>query len=98
MLLWIRSRILAQNEPYKLELLDAIPKGEPISVYHIGDEWWDLCRGPHVETTRKINAKALSLDSVAGAYWRGDEKNPMLQVQFVVALQQFRNSLTQAVF
>lgn len=69
-----------QNEPYKLELLDSIPPGEPISIYHIGDEWWDLCRGPHVDTTRAINANALSLDSVAGAYWRGDEKNPMLQV------------------
>lgn len=45
----------------------------------IGDEWWDLCAGPHVETTGKINKKAIELESVAGAYWRGDVKKPMLQ-------------------
>ena len=44
-----------------------------------GDEWWDLCAGPHVESTGKINQKAVDLESVAGAYWRGDEKNKMLQ-------------------
>lgn len=45
----------------------------------VGDEWWDLCAGPHVETTGKINKKAIELESVAGAYWRGDVKKPMLQ-------------------
>ena len=44
-----------------------------------GDECWDLCAGPHVESTGKINQKAVDLESVAGAYWRGDEKNKMLQ-------------------
>lgn len=44
-----------------------------------GDEWWDLCAGPHVESTGNINRKAVELESVAGAYWRGDEKKPMLQ-------------------
>ncbi|KAL8136609.1 hypothetical protein V2J09_002610 [Rumex salicifolius] len=72
------KRIQALNEPYKLEILDSI-KEEPITIYHIGDKWWDLCAGPHVDTTGKINAKAVELESVAGAYWRGDEKRPMLQ-------------------
>ena len=73
-----RTRIEALNEPYKLEILDAI-KTEPITIYHIGDEWLDLCAGPHVESTKKIHPKAIDLESVAGAYWRGDEKRPMLQ-------------------
>ena len=68
----------ALNEPYKLELLDAI-KSEPITIYHVGDEWWDLCAGPHVASTGALNADALELESVAGAYWRGDEKRAMLQ-------------------
>jgi threonyl-tRNA synthetase len=46
---------------------------------HAGEEWWDLCAGPHVETTGKIQRKAVELESVAGAYWKGDEKNQMLQ-------------------
>ena len=71
-------RIREINEPYKLEILDAI-KTEPITIYHIGDEWWDLCVGPHVESTGKLDQKAFDLESVAGAYWRGDETKPMLQ-------------------
>lgn len=73
-----RLRILKQNEPYKLEILDSI-KSDIISIYHIGDEWWDLCAGPHVESTGKLDKNAIELQSVAGAYWRGDEKNAMLQ-------------------
>ncbi|CAN7012122.1 unnamed protein product [Brassica rapa subsp. trilocularis] len=73
-----QKRIMAINEPYKMEILESI-KEEPITVYHIGNEWWDLCAGPHVETTGKINKKAVELESVAGAYWRGDEKRQMLQ-------------------
>ena len=71
-------RIREINEPYKLEILDAI-KTEPITIYHIGDEWWDLCASPHVESTGKLDQKAFDLESVAGAYWRGDETKPMLQ-------------------
>ena len=71
-------RIREMNEPYKLEILEAI-KTEPITIYHIGDEWWDLCAGPHVESTGKLDQKAFALESVAGAYWRGDETKPMLQ-------------------
>ncbi|MCD7472626.1 hypothetical protein HAX54_013907 [Datura stramonium] len=73
-----QRRILSINEPYKIEILESIQE-EPITIYHIGDEWWDLCAGPHVETTGKINKKAIELESVAGAYWRGDVKKPMLQ-------------------
>ena len=71
-------RIKEINEPYKLEILESI-KTEPITIYHIGDEWWDLCAGPHVESTKQIHPKAIDLESVAGAYWRGDETRPMLQ-------------------
>ncbi|TXG55484.1 hypothetical protein EZV62_020740 [Acer yangbiense] len=71
-------RITTIKEPYKMEILESI-KEDPITIYHIGDEWWDLCAGPHVETTGNINKKAVELESVAGAYWRGDEKRPMLQ-------------------
>ncbi|KAG4928393.1 hypothetical protein JHK85_054879 [Glycine max] len=71
-------RISALNEPYKLEILESI-KDDPITIYHIGDEWWDLCAGPHVDSTGHINKKAVELESIAGAYWRGDERKPMLQ-------------------
>lgn len=71
-------RIKEINEPYKLEILESI-NTEPITIYHIGDDWWDLCAGPHVELTGKLNKKAIELEWVAGAYWRGDEKNKMLQ-------------------
>jgi len=63
------------NETYKLEILKEIPE-EKVSIYKNGD-FIDLCRGPHIESTGKI--KTFKLLSVAGAYWRGDERNPMLQ-------------------
>lgn len=65
------------GEKYKLEILSGIQ--EPITIYHIGDRWWDLCAGPHVEHTGMLDGKSIALESVAGAYWRGDEKNAMLQ-------------------
>lgn len=65
-----------RNEPYKLEILEEIPDGEPISIYRQG-EFVDLCSGPHVPSTGYV--KAMKLLNVAGAYWRGNEKNPMLQ-------------------
>jgi len=71
------SKIRAQNEPYKLEILDGIH--EPITLYTLGEEWWDLCAGPHVANTSELNAKAFELESVAGAYWRGDETKAQLQ-------------------
>jgi threonyl-tRNA synthetase len=64
------------GEKYKVEILDAIPAGEVVSTFKSG-EFVDLCRGPHVPSTGAV--KAFKLLSVAGAYWRGDERNPMLQ-------------------
>jgi threonyl-tRNA synthetase len=72
-----RQRIEALGEPYKLEILDSI--NEPITIYHLGEQWWDLCAGPHVENTADINPQAIALESVAGAYWRGDETKAQLQ-------------------
>jgi threonyl-tRNA synthetase len=79
-----KRRITELGEPFKLEILDSI-KTEPITIYHIGDEWWDLCAGPHVESTGKLVKKAIQLQSVAGAYWRGDEKREMLQRIYATA-------------
>jgi threonyl-tRNA synthetase len=64
------------GEQYKVEIIKAIPGDEPLSVYHQGP-WFDLCRGPHVPSTGRLGA--FKLTSVAGAYWRGDERNAMLQ-------------------
>ena len=71
------KRIKAQNEPYKLEILERLQ--EPITLYTLGDQWWDLCAGPHVENTKDLHPKAFELESVAGAYWRGDETKAQLQ-------------------
>jgi len=64
------------GEKYKVEIIKGIPGDEPLTVYHQGD-WFDLCRGPHVPSTGRLGA--FKLTSVAGAYWRGDEHNAMLQ-------------------
>ena len=79
-----QSRIEAIKEPYKLEILGDI-KEEPITIYHLGDLWWDLCAGPHLENTSEINPKAIELESVAGAYWRGNENNAQLQRIYATA-------------
>ena len=83
------ARQVFKDQPYKLELIDGLEKGEldehgnpldskpEISLYQ-SDTFTDLCRGPHVETTRQINPSAFKLMSIAGAYWRGDEHNKML--------------------
>jgi len=84
------ARLIFKDQVYKLELINNLEKGEfdemgepitvkpEISIYQ-HDTFTDLCRGPHVAATREINPSAIKLMSVAGAYWRGDEKNPMLQ-------------------
>jgi len=71
------------DEEFKTELINELPEGEDISVYENRDadgktQWSDLCRGPHVGNTREINSAAFKLQNIAGAYWRGDEKRPML--------------------
>jgi threonyl-tRNA synthetase len=72
-----KARIEALHESYKLEILEGLH--DPISIYHVADQWWDLCAGPHLERTGQIHPKAFELESVAGAYWRGDEKRAQLQ-------------------
>ncbi len=71
------QRIKEINEPYKLEILEGLE--EPITIYHLGDQWWDLCAGPHLQNTSDLNPKAIELESVAGAYWRGDATKAQLQ-------------------
>ena len=71
------AKKLFADQPMKLELIDELPEGEIISVYEQG-AFRDLCRGPHVATTKELNAQAFKLVKIAGAYWRGDEKRPML--------------------
>jgi threonyl-tRNA synthetase len=92
------ARQLFVDQPYKLELIDGLEQGEvdemgepideppEISIYQ-QDEFVDLCRGPHVDNTDEINPDAVKLMSVAGAYWRGDEHNPMLQRIYGTAWQ-----------
>lgn len=78
---WDRDEAVAYfknlGEHYKAELIAAIPAGDPVSIYRQGD-WLDLCRGPHAPTTGKVG-QGFKLTKVAGAYWRGDSRNPMLQ-------------------
>ncbi|NLK13800.1 MAG: threonine--tRNA ligase [Spirochaetales bacterium] len=71
------ARELFKDQVYKLELLDAIEEGEEVSIYSLG-EFTDLCRGPHVESTKELRSDAFKLMNIAGAYWRGKETNPML--------------------
>ena len=71
------AKEIFKDQKYKLELLDAIPEGEEVSIYTQGG-FTDLCRGPHVESTKELNKDAFKLLSIAGAYWRGKETNPML--------------------
>jgi threonyl-tRNA synthetase len=71
------KHFLKIGEKYKAEIIESIPSGEEVSVYHHGN-WHDLCRGPHLASTGQIG-KAFKLTKVSGAYWRGDSKNEMLQ-------------------
>ncbi|WP_424931792.1 threonine--tRNA ligase [Amaricoccus macauensis] len=79
---WPREKAVAHyeanGEPYKVELVGMIPEGEPIRMYWHG-EWQDLCRGPHLAHTGQVPSDAFKLMSIAGAYWRGDSRRPMLQ-------------------
>ncbi len=79
---WERDKAISHfkkiGEKYKAEIIESIPESEELTVYHHGDTWHDLCRGPHLVSSGKIG-KAFKLTKVAGAYWRGDSKNEMLQ-------------------
>ncbi|HLS58823.1 MAG TPA: threonine--tRNA ligase [Paracoccaceae bacterium] len=87
---WDRERAIAHyrenGENFKVELVEAIPEGEPIKMYWHG-HWQDLCRGPHLQHTGQVPADAFKLMSIAGAYWRGDSSRPMLQRIYGVAFR-----------
>ena len=79
---WERDEAISHfkkiGEKYKAEIIQSIPKNEELSIYHHGETWYDLCRGPHLASSGKIG-KAFKLTKVSGAYWRGDSNNEMLQ-------------------
>ena len=72
-----------KDEPYKTELINELPEGETISVYKTGEDFMDLCRGPHVENTKYLRGFAFKINRASGAYWRGSEKNKMLTRVYV---------------
>ena len=75
----VRAREMFEGNPYKTELIDELEKkGETITIYYTGDEFYDLCMGGHTDRTGEIAPGSFKLDKIAGAYWRGDEKNAML--------------------
>jgi threonyl-tRNA synthetase len=77
----VRALFEKQGERFKAEWVMELPEGEPITMYRSGrneDAWIDLCRGPHLASTGKLDPNAFKLTRVSGAYWRGDPKNPML--------------------
>jgi threonyl-tRNA synthetase len=77
----VRDFFAKQGEEFKAEWVMSLPEGETITMYRTGDDedsWIDLCRGPHLASTGKLDPQAFKLTRVSGAYWRGDPKNPML--------------------
>ena len=87
---WDRARAIQHykdaGEPFKVELIDRIPEGEPLRMYWHG-HWQDLCRGPHLQHTGQVPGDAFKLMSIAGAYWLGDNTRPMLQRIYGVAFK-----------
>ena len=79
---WERKEAISHfkkiGENYKAEIIESIPENEELSIYHHGETWHDLCRGPHLASSGKIG-KAFKLTKVSGAYWRGNSDNEMLQ-------------------
>ncbi|MEG1751564.1 MAG: threonine--tRNA ligase [Clostridia bacterium] len=96
------AKKLFANEPYKLELIDGLADSEIISVYYLGEDFVDLCRGPHVENTKELSQFAFEISRVSGAYWKGSEKNKMLQRVYVNAfptekeLKEYNNMIEEA--
>src|SRR3989344_2246220 len=89
------GRKLFENQPFKLELIDDFTKEKAkLMVYQTGDIFTDLCRGGHVENTGEIDTDGFMLDRLAGAYWKGDEKNPQLQRVYGLAFDN-KNALDE---
>ncbi len=81
----IKAKKLFGNQPYKLELISELP-GKTVTIYTSGD-FVDLCKGPHIKNTKEIDVNSFKLTKIAGAYWRGDEKNKMLTRIYGLAFQ-----------
>lgn len=79
-------KLFAGNE-YKTEIINELPDGEEVSIYYTGDNFFDLCRGPHIDSTKRVQNYGFKIHSVNGAYWRGDEKNKMLQRVYCYAFK-----------
>ena len=78
---------LFKDNPYKCEIINELPEGEEVSLYYTGYDFFDLCRGPHVESSRNLQNYAFKIHAVNGAYWRGSEKNKMLQRVYCYAFR-----------
>lgn len=74
---------LFKDEPYKVELINELPEGEIITAYKTGEDFIDLCRGPHVENTKYLRGFSFKMNRISGAYWKGSEKNKMLTRVYV---------------
>ena len=90
--LWTRKEIsraealeLFKDQKYKTELIRDLPDDEVISIYYTGDDFVDLCRGPHIESSQELLSVAFQIKFVSGSYWRGDEHNDQLQRIYVYA-------------
>ncbi len=81
-----KAKEVFKNQPYKLELIKDLPEKSSLTTYKVGD-FSDLCKGPHVKSTKEINPDGFHLTRIAGAYWRGNEKNPMLTRIYGVAFK-----------
>ena len=79
---WSRQQLIdkweADGETFKAEWAKELPEDEELTVYWSGEDWLDMCRGPHLASTGKLDPRAFKLTRVAGAYWRGDQRNPQL--------------------
>ena len=75
------------NNEYKTEIIKELPEDEEVSLYYTGDDFYDLCRGPHVDSTRRLQNFGYKIHAVNGAYWRGSEKNKMLQRVYCYAFK-----------
>lgn len=83
-----KAKELFVNNTFKLEIIDGIKsEGADITLYHTGKEFFDLCEGPHVANTQEVPVDSFKLTTIAGAYWRGDEKNPMLTRIYGIAFE-----------
>ena len=93
---------LFEGNEYKTEIINELPENEEVSLYYTGDDFFDLCRGPHVESAKKLQNYAYKIHAVNGAYWRGSEKNKMLQRVYAYAypdkkqLQEHINMIEEA--